>query len=392
MLPSKEFPFEMGVAYSLELFLQLIPNLFCQVFNNAETPGDLTKIQSAALAMKLICLILMVTELSVMIWEVANNRDLKKLKIVGFEKLSEEERREKNHKKAITLATASMALFIAFVVLASVFGEGRKCGDRQALENAVCSDCWSPYCQECPGSSSVTGCQKCDPGYLLRDGDCVKCDGETSYNKCLDCVVSTTEYEQTVCTRCAEGNLLNVANGFHKECEGCSVTANCAKCTKDTCEKCKEGFRLYKGKCEPCSDIPHCVKCSSSDTTKCDVCDYHVADLDSNGKCSKCRTDMGWKPDGKGGCKCNDIVNSLDGNKCLKCDQLIPGCKACGPATKNSLLGNAISVQIGYDPLLSDQSEAATYIQCVGCGPGMFAGSDKTCKYCRDLIPGCKTC
>ena len=58
MLPSKEFPFEMGVAYSLELFLQLIPNLFCQVFNNTETPGDLTKIQSAALAMKLICLII----------------------------------------------------------------------------------------------------------------------------------------------------------------------------------------------------------------------------------------------------------------------------------------------------------------------------------------------
>jgi hypothetical protein len=63
---------------------------------------------------------------------------------------------------------------------------------------------------------------------------------------------------------------------------------------------------------------------------------------------------MGWKPDGKGGCKCNDIVNSLDGNKCQKCNQLIPGCKACSPATKNSELGGAISVQIGYDPLLSD--------------------------------------
>jgi len=158
MLPSKEFPFEMGVAYSLELFLQLIPNLFCQVFNNAETPGDLTKIQSAALAMKLICLILMVTELSAMIWEVANNRDLKKLKIKGFEKLTEEERREQNYKKGTTLASVSFALFIVFVVLASVFGEGRECGDRQALENAVCTDCWSPYCQECPKSSSQSGC------------------------------------------------------------------------------------------------------------------------------------------------------------------------------------------------------------------------------------------
>ena len=100
----------------------------------------------------------MVTELSVMIWEVANNRDLKKLRIAGFEKLTEEQRREQNHKKAMSLGSVSMILFIAFVALASVFGEGRKCADRQALENAVCTDCWSPYCQECPDSSSATGC------------------------------------------------------------------------------------------------------------------------------------------------------------------------------------------------------------------------------------------
>lgn len=309
--------------------------------------------------MKLICLILMVTELSVMIWEVANNRDLKKLRIPGFEKLTEEERRAQNHQKATTLASATFALFIAFVVLAAVFGEGRKCGERQALENAVCTDCWSPYCQECPESSSVTGCQKCDPGYLLKDGDCVKCDGETTHNKCLACEVSPTNPDQTVCTRCAEGNLLNLANGYHKECEDCTVTANCARCTKDACVKCKEGYRLYEGKCEPCSNIPHCVKCSSSD--KCDVCDYHVADLDANGKCSACRTDMGWKPDGKGGCRCDDIVNTLDGNKCLTCGQLIPGCGACSPATTKPE-SSTISVQIGYDPLLSDQSEAVTYI------------------------------
>jgi len=72
---------------------------------------------------------------------------------------------------------------------------------------------------------------------------------------------------------------------------------------------------------------------------------------------------MGWKPDGKGGCKCNDYVNTLDGNKCLKCNQLIPGCGACGPATtKIKDLTSTISVQIGYDPLLTDQSEAATYV------------------------------
>jgi len=122
LLPSKDFPFEMGTAYAIELFFQLIPNLFCQVFNNAETQGDLTNIQSAALIMKLLCLVLMITELVMMIWEVTKNKDLRKLGIPGFEKLTEEQRRMQNHSRMSIIGFASMAIFIALLILVGIFG------------------------------------------------------------------------------------------------------------------------------------------------------------------------------------------------------------------------------------------------------------------------------
>lgn len=37
LLPSRDFPFELAVGYSLELFLSMVPMLFCIIFNNAET-------------------------------------------------------------------------------------------------------------------------------------------------------------------------------------------------------------------------------------------------------------------------------------------------------------------------------------------------------------------
>lgn len=183
MLPSKDFPFEMGVAYALELFFQLIPNLFCQVFNNAETQGEIKSIQSGALFMKLICLVLMITELSTMIWEITKNRDLRKLKIKGYEKISEEQRRKQNNKRMSFIGFASMFVFIVLIILAGMFGKGRECGSKQALENAVCTDCYSDACLSCPKSSKLNGCESCDVGYTLWQGQCVKCDNER-YVKC----------------------------------------------------------------------------------------------------------------------------------------------------------------------------------------------------------------
>ena len=100
--------------------------------------------------MKLVCLVIMITELVMMIWEVTKNKDLRKLEIPGFEKLSEEERRLQNHKRMTCLGFISMGIFILMLVLAGILGKGRECGERQALENAVCKECWDSNCQACP--------------------------------------------------------------------------------------------------------------------------------------------------------------------------------------------------------------------------------------------------
>jgi ABC-type Fe3+ transport system permease subunit len=102
--------------------------MFCQVFNNAETRSDVTFIQSAALVMKLICLLLMITEIIMMMWEVTKNKDQRKLGIPGFEELSEEQRRMQNHKRMSCVGYISMFIFIVLLALVGLLSKGRECG------------------------------------------------------------------------------------------------------------------------------------------------------------------------------------------------------------------------------------------------------------------------
>lgn len=51
-MPTKDFRNELAVGYSLELFLSMLPMLFCIIFNNSEAIGrskefDAAKIEAA---------------------------------------------------------------------------------------------------------------------------------------------------------------------------------------------------------------------------------------------------------------------------------------------------------------------------------------------------------
>lgn len=69
VLPSYDFNKEIKNGFTIELFLSLLPMFFCQVFNNSASKGQLDSLQRAALIMKFISFILMVIELSMLIWE-----------------------------------------------------------------------------------------------------------------------------------------------------------------------------------------------------------------------------------------------------------------------------------------------------------------------------------
>jgi len=93
LLPSKDFSYELGVGYALELFLSVIPMLFCQVFNNSETEGEVTSLQSVAMFLKLATLAFLTIEISMMIWEVRLNNKMHEFGLADFRPLTEDERR-----------------------------------------------------------------------------------------------------------------------------------------------------------------------------------------------------------------------------------------------------------------------------------------------------------
>jgi len=84
LLPSIHFPGEMGVAYSIDIFLGILPIMFIQILNHSSMEGDLKPIQSTAMVIKLVSLLMFFVEVFIMIWEIILNRKMRKLKIDGF--------------------------------------------------------------------------------------------------------------------------------------------------------------------------------------------------------------------------------------------------------------------------------------------------------------------
>ena len=107
------------------------------------------------------------------------------------------------------LGFVSMGVFILMLILAAIFGKGRECGERQALENAVCKECWDESCLSCPMKANE--CKKCAPGYFLTSyGECVKCDDEVAI-QCLECS-SQDDGKTLKCGKCNEGFRLDSAD------------------------------------------------------------------------------------------------------------------------------------------------------------------------------------
>lgn len=84
---------------------------------------------------------MLIVEPILVISEIRYIKSMQKLKVKGFEKLGEQDRRRKWGKMMSCLALVSIILFIGCTVSGFVLIKGRSCADRQALEDAVCVDC-----------------------------------------------------------------------------------------------------------------------------------------------------------------------------------------------------------------------------------------------------------
>ena len=80
-LPVKDFVYVVSFGYASEWILSFIPMFFLEMFNNSETLGDLSNIQSVAVQLKVILFMFMVTEIIILISEVRHIKTMRKLKM-----------------------------------------------------------------------------------------------------------------------------------------------------------------------------------------------------------------------------------------------------------------------------------------------------------------------
>lgn len=175
LLPSVHFPAEMVIAYSIELFLGILPIMFIQILNHSSLQSDLIPIQSVAMVIKLVSLLVFIFEIFIMIWEIILNRKMRKLKIDGFQKISEESRRSQYSKKFASCGCLSFVAYVAIVVLGLTALQSRNTALKdqlslqtnatamvgQTIELGVLVNC-SKNCLNCDGDS--TKCKQCAKG------------------------------------------------------------------------------------------------------------------------------------------------------------------------------------------------------------------------------------
>ena len=89
------------------------------------------------------------------IWEIKLNRDMRKLKIEGFEKVTEEERRRRHSKKFGLIGLATALCWLLIVIICLVVASGRNCDAKHAMEMGVCIPCQDPLCDSCLEDSQM---------------------------------------------------------------------------------------------------------------------------------------------------------------------------------------------------------------------------------------------
>lgn len=126
MLPIQEFQFEVGLGYAFDLIVSVFPMFMIQVVNNGDS-SSLSVIQSLTMLIKCLCLILLVVEIVLYIWEVITLKNMRELKFKGFEAPTEEDRRKRHSQRVFRTSVLFFGLFILGLIIAVGLLNGRVC-------------------------------------------------------------------------------------------------------------------------------------------------------------------------------------------------------------------------------------------------------------------------
>jgi hypothetical protein len=254
-------------------------------------------LQNICVIFKLFSLITFIVEIVLMIIEIRLNLKLRKLRVKGFEKVSEEERRRKHGKKAGIIAILSFVSFLLILIIGLATSKGRTCLGKYSLEMGVCAKCEDENCLDCTGD--YTTCKTCKGSFMINgNGKCQNCN-VNNQTSCVECKIDKSGGPtSSVCTKCADG--FRFEDGT---CVDCSATSNnCKSCSSVKCVDCFSGYFRddLQNTCTSCdSKIKYCSDCT--DANSCNGCDKSIANMDSKGTCTDCNTKNGWYKDSKTG-------------------------------------------------------------------------------------------
>ena len=159
ILPSDGFGYALAIGYAIDLFLNIIPMMPCQIWTNAEAGEDLTAVQSWAIIIKVFTFLSFIFELTLMTCEIYQHKKLQELEVRGYLKPTEQQRRGKAWCLGAFSGIGSAIVFLLIVIIGLSATDGRSCGTGHKLELAVCNKCQRDNCAEC--SSDSRSCTTC---------------------------------------------------------------------------------------------------------------------------------------------------------------------------------------------------------------------------------------
>ena len=362
-----------------------------------------------------------------------------------------------------------------------LFDKCSKCQENQCLKcysgygilyEEVCTDCQTLFGDRCTncGLNPYDGkpyCSECQYNYFLgSDGKCLHCKEDGNLTNCIQC--QDFGKNRFICTRCESGYLLSNGKcvkscgiyqvlGDDGECKSCSSEeiglSNCELCEKSEngtieCKECWFNYNLVNGKCvniededvKICEEVENisteetpiysCINCPNNDYfpiikengvkiclkksehQELKACESGIviSEEEKNYACNKCMNNSEFIFDdnlNKNICKCIDeyyFDNSQQ--KCRKCTELNTGCLKC-EVTQTSSGYNYINCDTCDINYAKDKYGICSYcnyyctectineeneILCLKYKEPYFLTNTSEIKKCQDYIPNCGVC
>lgn len=265
-------------------------------------------------------------------------------------------------------------------------GKCDRCEIGYYLNRGECLKCNVEHCLKCDYGMNGNTCNSCMEGYILLNGKCYSKEISTTScqsSNCDECIILDSNEE--FCLSCD-----NNYKPFDGKCISCSIS-NCFNCiSNNICNQCEENYSLINNQCVA-SSVSNCINYNTEDNSQCVQCDSHY-NLDSsenkcvlasmNSQCSKYDCLLCGSDDCNLACGDKEYLD-ITTNQCISCEDehcrmcLSTGCLICD--SDYTLYDNRCQL-INRNPEKIDHCSLYDLLgNCVSCESSCSLQLDGTC-------------